>query len=108
MSLSETELKDKALLSDTLFTNMERHMEALIEKEAQELSLFVSISPPARCSDGKRRSNLMDYVDFLFGDEAIEDVIERENVKTPGFTRSIHLNHWGFEIKFKRDLMSST
>jgi hypothetical protein len=105
MSLSETELKDKALLSDTLFTNIETHINFLNEKNINELKLFISMKPPTRCSDGKRRSNLMDYVDFLFGDEAIEDVLERENVKTPGFIRSIHPYDWGFEIIFK---LSST
>jgi hypothetical protein len=105
MSLSETELKDKALLSDTLFTNIQAHINFLNEKNINELKLFISMKPPARCSDGKRRSNLMDYVDFLFGNEAIEDVIERENVKTPGFIRSILPYEWGFEIIFK---LSST
>ena len=100
MPLSETELNDKNLLTNTLFTNMENHINTMNEKQASEITLLISMKPPMRCSDGKRRSNLMDYVDFLFGDEQIEDLIQSENVKTPEFTRSIHLNHWGFEIKF--------
>jgi hypothetical protein len=104
MSLSETELNDKNLISNTLFTNMEHHINTMNEKQASEVILFISMKPPMRCSDGKRRSNLMDYVDFLFGDEQIEDLIQSENVKTPEFTRSIHLNHWGFEVKFKSNL----
>ena len=80
---------------------MEVQLDLLNSTQSSETTLYISIKPPMRCSDGKRRSNLMDYVDFLFGDQQIEDLIESENAKTPGFIRSIHSYDWGFEIKFK-------
>lgn len=101
MSLSESEQNDKTLLYNTLFTNIKVHRDFLIEKNTRDITLFISMKPPTRCSDGKRRPYLMDYVDFLFGDPQLEDLIESENVKTPDFTRSIHPFDWGFEIKFK-------
>jgi hypothetical protein len=106
MSLSETELNDKNLISNTLFTDSEKYVSNLTT-QFPETILYISMKPPMRCSDGKRRSNLMDYVDFLFGDEQIEDLIQTKNAETPGFTRSMHQFDWGFEIKFKLNLTNT-
>ena len=76
---SEKELADKAKIETDIGlsgTFLEKIRNAFLDPELNDTGVIVVVTPPVRCSDGKRR-NFMDYIDYLFPDPPIETLAEQ-------------------------------
>ena len=54
--------------------------------------VIISLMPPTKCADGKRRTQLMDYIDYLFPDPDIESLIAEACVPYPGVAQTLTVN----------------
>lgn len=86
---SEKELADQKMLLDTLITQYGKNVE--ICTPGAGLMLALTITPPNRCSDGLRRQQILDYIDFLFPSPNIEEMIATAAAAYPGTAGTIKI-----------------
>jgi len=95
-SYSETELADIALVKTMCLLTpekLESVNEFFNEPTNTSTSHLFFVSPAtSRCSDGKRRSGV-DYLEFLFPDPDIEDLVAASNTEDRAFTVSLDLTN---------------
>jgi hypothetical protein len=75
------------MLSDTLVAAYGSHVGTCGSGGGMMLAL--TIAPPNRCSDGVRRQQILDYIDFLFPSPTIEDMIATAASTYPGTSGTI-------------------
>jgi site-specific DNA-adenine methylase len=94
-SYSEQELKDNRAITDFLCLTESPHLGIITNFFSDPTNMNVSVPfflhPPPRCSDNKRR-NFSDYVDFLFEDPPIEDVVTTVNNMRAEFTMKLEIS----------------
>ena len=95
-SYSESELADIAYVKMLCLLTPEKleHINAFFNEQTNTNTntFFFLTSASPRCSDGKRRSGV-DYLDFLFPNPSIEDLITASNTPDRVFTISIDLTN---------------
>jgi hypothetical protein len=105
-SYSEKELADIALIKKICLLTP-GSADYIIQKFNDPATLNIttpfSIDPPSgRCSDGKRRG-VLDYLDFLFPDPDIEDLIAASNTPDRVFVTTFdHSNPRCWNVIFTR------
>jgi len=95
---SEKELADQKMLLDTLVGAYGMHVEGCLP--GRGMVAILTVTPPTRCSDGVRRQQILDYVDFLIQSPSIEERIAAAAEAYPGTsgTISIQANNLVFTI----------
>jgi hypothetical protein len=104
-SYSESELADIAtvkricgLTSESASDIIQRFTDPIV----MNITTPFYISSTGRCSDGKRRTGL-DYLDFLFPNPSIEDLLVASNTPDRVFTASFdHSNPQCWNVIFTR------
>jgi len=66
-----TETADKTIITNFITTLPKTGVSAL-----SPVTFYFGLDPPAVCSDGVRRPNILDYIDFLFQSPTIDQVIK--------------------------------
>jgi peroxiredoxin len=93
-SYSEQELLDKQKITDFLCLTESPHVGIISNFFSDPTNVNIAVpfafTPPARCSDNKRR-NFLDYVDFLFENPSIEDIVVTVN-NTRDFTMKVDMS----------------
>lgn len=89
MNYSEQELIDKAIIMKRCCITEEElpyYTEHFSDPAKGDAGTWFNIIPVGRCSDGKRRTNCADYVDFLFQSPTIEEALATANARDRNFT----------------------
>lgn len=94
---SEKELADQSMLLATLITSYGANVGVCTPGYGMVLILVVT--PPNRCSDGVRRQQILDYIDFLFPSPTIEEMIATVAAEYPGTSGT--LKAVGNQLEFK-------
>jgi hypothetical protein len=95
-SYSEKELADIAYMKTVCLLTPEKleDVNAFFNDSTNTnaTSFFFLTSSSPRCSDGKRHTGI-DYLDFLFPNPSIEDMIAESNTQDRVFTVSLNLTN---------------
>jgi len=95
-SYSESELADIALVKTMCLLTPEKlePTKEFFNEPTNTTSFYLFFVSPStsRCSDGKRRSGV-DYLEFLFPDPDIEDLVAASNTEDRAFNVSLDLTN---------------
>jgi hypothetical protein len=95
---SEKEIADKALLQDLLIDRIPTRVEN--HPPNGSIVFAINITPPTKCADGKRRTQIMDYIDYLFPDPDIESLIADACIPYPGVVQTLSVTGTTLTIQF--------
>jgi len=95
---SEKELADKALLQDLLIDRISTRVEN--HPPNGSIVFAVNITPPTKCADGKRRPQVMEYIDYLFPDPDIEGLVAAASSPYPGVVQTLTVSGTTLTVDF--------
>lgn len=91
---SEKELEDKALIEKYCCIRddyISTYIEHFSDPSKGGMAVFFNLVPSERCSDGKRRTTCVEYIDFLFESPTIEECVATANA-SPNRNFTVTLN----------------
>ena len=102
---SEKELADKLHIETETGLNdgnNARYAEVFQDAEANRLNYSCWVEPPTRCSDGKRRG-FLDYIDFLFPDTPLEDLLAQKAASGSTYRTIIQVKEKDIYVTIERN-----